>query len=84
MKSTASDLKAHLGRYMKAVRRGEEITITDRDELVAKLVPYAANTTRLSIRPPIAQGRFASLKIKGVALEGLTAMDLLDASRGDR
>lgn len=54
MKTTASNLKARLGRFMKAVRAGREVLITDRGEPVAKLVPLAVEDRRptLVIRPP--------------------------------
>jgi prevent-host-death family protein len=40
MKTTAiADLKARLSRYLRLVRTGEEILITDRDVPIAKIVP---------------------------------------------
>ncbi len=42
MKASVSELKAKIGRYMKAVRNGQEVVVTDRDEPVAKLVPLRA------------------------------------------
>ena len=39
MRTSVSNLKAKIGRYMKAVRNGQEVVVTDRDEPVAKLVP---------------------------------------------
>ena len=33
------DLKAHLSSYVKSVRAGERIVITDRGAVVAKIVP---------------------------------------------
>ncbi len=40
MKTSASNLKAKMGRYMRAVRQGKEVVVTDRNEPVARLVPY--------------------------------------------
>lgn len=40
LKTTATDLKARLGKYMKAVKRGTHVVVTDRDQPVAKLVPF--------------------------------------------
>jgi len=34
-----SQLKTYLGRYLRAVRRGEEIVVTDRGRPVARIVP---------------------------------------------
>ncbi len=33
-------LKAHLSRYLRAVRRGQEIVVTDRNLPIAKVVPF--------------------------------------------
>lgn len=37
-----ADLKAHLSRHLKRVRRGGRITVVDRDTPVAQIVPYDA------------------------------------------
>ncbi len=42
IKATASQLKAKMGRYMKAVRAGKEVVVTDRDRPFARLVPMLA------------------------------------------
>jgi prevent-host-death family protein len=40
MKTTAvAKLKAHLSKYLRLVRAGEEILVTDRDVPVARIVP---------------------------------------------
>ena len=42
MKSVSiSDLKANLSRYIRAVRRGDEVQVVDRGVPVARLVPLA-------------------------------------------
>lgn len=38
---SVSDLKANLSRYLREVRRGGEIQVTDRGTPVARLVPAA-------------------------------------------
>jgi prevent-host-death family protein len=35
-----AELKARLSSYLKAARRGESVTVYDRDTPVARLVPY--------------------------------------------
>jgi prevent-host-death family protein len=43
MKTAAvAELKAHLSRYLRRVKAGEEILITDRNIPVARIVPVAA------------------------------------------
>ena len=39
---TISDLKAHLSRYLRMVRRGERIAVLDRTEAIAELGPPPA------------------------------------------
>lgn len=42
--ATISELKTHLSRYLRMVRRGERIIVLDRKESVAELVPPPAAT----------------------------------------
>jgi prevent-host-death family protein len=42
IKTSASRLKASMGKYMRQVRAGREVVITDRGQPVAKLAPIAA------------------------------------------
>jgi prevent-host-death family protein len=47
-------LKAQLSRYIRAVRGGQELVITDRDRPVARLVPYTEAPRRaLQVREPL-------------------------------
>lgn len=46
-----AELKAHLSSHLKSVKRGETITILDRREPVARLVPVDAPTRPVVIRP---------------------------------
>jgi prevent-host-death family protein len=53
MKKTGiAELKAHLSEYLRAVRRGEEVIVLDRDTPVAKLVP-SDRKGRLVVRRPV-------------------------------
>jgi len=47
-----AELKARLSEYLRAVKRGEGVAITDRNEPIARLVPYAERAGRLVIREP--------------------------------
>ena len=38
--AATADLRRHLSRYLKRVRRGERIVVTDRGEPIAEMVPY--------------------------------------------
>lgn len=44
-------LKAHLSEYLRRVRGGEEVIVTDRDMPIAKIVP-STRKSRLVIRKP--------------------------------
>lgn len=45
-----ADLKAHLSEHLRAVRKGGEITVMDRDTPIARVVPYAATSGALRVR----------------------------------
>lgn len=47
-----AEFKARLSEYLRAVRKGRELTIYDRDQPVARVVPYAASAGRLQVREP--------------------------------
>jgi len=47
-----AELKARLSEYLRAVRRGESITVLDRETPIARIVPYAGDTLVLRVRPP--------------------------------
>lgn len=45
MKTTAiSELKAHLSDYLKQVKSGNEVLVTDRGKPVARIVPISSKT----------------------------------------
>lgn len=48
-----AEFKARLSEYLRAVRKGRELTIYDRDQPVARVVPYAAPAGRLQVREPV-------------------------------
>ncbi|HEX9501299.1 MAG TPA: type II toxin-antitoxin system prevent-host-death family antitoxin [Thermoanaerobaculia bacterium] len=56
-----SELKAHLSKYLRHVRRGHTVEIMDRDTPVARVVPYEERPSGLVVRPAI--GRMRDLKI---------------------
>lgn len=46
-------LKARLSEYLRAVKRGQQVVIYDRDTPVARLVPYVTVGDTLKIQPPL-------------------------------
>jgi antitoxin (DNA-binding transcriptional repressor) of toxin-antitoxin stability system len=99
MKSVGvKQLKARLSEYIRVVKAGETVLITDRDEVVAELRP----AHRQRAAPPSIEDRLQVLadagaltrpslpkrdwtwKVKGLGLPPGTAARLLDEVRGDR
>ncbi len=74
----AFEAKSRLGQILDLVEAGEEVVITRRGKIVARLVPPGAPTDR-------ERGRRAALRIRemrrGVALGGLSIRDLIDEGR---
>jgi prevent-host-death family protein len=80
----ATDLKHHLGRHLRRVRAGAEIVVTDRDEPVARLVPFHATSSRaIEIAVPSAPDSPAlgDIEVRGLVLP---AFDSVAALRSDR
>lgn len=40
-----AELKARLSEYLRAVRKGHEVTVYDRNEPIARVVPYARGSS---------------------------------------
>lgn len=91
-------LKARLSEYLRLVKTGETVLITDRDEVVAELRParrQAASPPSLeeqlqaladageTSRPSVPKGEW-TWKVKGLGLPPGTAARILDEIRGDR
>lgn len=80
-----AELKSRLSEYVRRVRRGQTITVLDRDTPVARLEPVRADASRLVVREPSAGAPRprdvrlpAPLRIKSDILE------LLADERGER
>jgi prevent-host-death family protein len=75
-----AELKAQLSEYLRAVRRGDTITVLDRNTPIARLVPIA--TPGLRIRPPRA-GSPPPNKVRIPARKKLN-VDILDLLMEER
>jgi antitoxin (DNA-binding transcriptional repressor) of toxin-antitoxin stability system len=51
-----ADLKAHLSAHLRSVRRGETLTVLDRETPIARIVPALDHASALRIRRPLASG----------------------------
>ena len=78
-------LKAQLSRYLRSVRRGEEVIVTDRERRIAKVVPYQEpHAMKLEIRraeDPSSLSRLKFPPIKGAAVDSLSVL-LEDRRKG--
>lgn len=67
-KAGIREIREHLSRYLRRVTRNhEEITITDRDQPIARLVPVTEGRSRFRSRKALRQ----TIKAKGVPLSEL-------------
>ncbi len=89
MRTSSTRLKAHLGKFLRAVRDGKEIVITDRDRPVARLVPAepdagaSAHTACWRPRDPSAPP-LGKLKVVAISYRGTSTTELLDQDRSRR
>jgi prevent-host-death family protein len=90
LRTSSSRFKAKLGQYMRAVRSGKEVVVTDRDEPVARLVPYRERPPGPAGEPPIAQARdpaappLGQVEVRAIHYRGRSTTSLLTEDRGRR
>lgn len=48
-----AELKSRLSEYLRRVRRGETVTVLDRDTPIARLTPLAPAVAALAVRHPV-------------------------------
>ncbi|MFQ6045219.1 MAG: type II toxin-antitoxin system Phd/YefM family antitoxin [Gemmatimonadales bacterium] len=91
-------LKARLSEYLRVVRSGETVLVTDRDEVVAELRPVRARPApregiedvlqglaeRGEITPAVREKGTWTWHVRGLGLPQGTADALLDDMRTDR
>jgi prevent-host-death family protein len=80
-----ADLKAKLSEYLRIARKGGEVVVMDRDQPVARLVPYAA-TQKLQVREPLRRYKnLGEIPLPPPANLDIDAVDLLiDDRRKER
>jgi prevent-host-death family protein len=81
-----AQLKARLSEYLRAVRQGRELTVFDRDQPIARLVPYSAATSGLVVREPVhAYPTLGKIPMpRGAGLAGDVVDVLLEDRRRER
>jgi prevent-host-death family protein len=92
------ELKNRLSEYLRQVRSGEGVLVTDRGEVVAELIPPGAGATDTSVPAGLAALAKRGMATLGAPGDGSsvyralprprrrkhTAAELLDAERGSR
>jgi prevent-host-death family protein len=88
IETNTSQFKARLGQFMRAVREGAEVIIKDRDEPVARLVPFEARgqgeerllcSRKSPSAPPLGQ-----VRVRPVRYRGASSTELLRSDRDRR
>ncbi len=59
-----AEFRAKLSKYLRAVRKGQEIVIHDRETPIARVVPYEQRRPRLEVIPPTRPWKEAAAIIK--------------------
>jgi prevent-host-death family protein len=76
-----AELKARLSEYLRSVRKGHDVTVMDRDQPIARIVPYAASSGML-VREPLATYRtLGDIPLPPPAQMQVDAVELLLADR---
>ncbi|MHC4547561.1 MAG: type II toxin-antitoxin system Phd/YefM family antitoxin [Planctomycetota bacterium] len=52
-----AEFKARLSEHLRAVRRGESLIVMDRDNPIARVVPYETGEEPLTVRKPVGKHR---------------------------
>lgn len=78
-------MKARLSEFLRAVRKGRELTVFDRDQPIARLVPYASASERMRVREPLRACRtLGEVKLPAPATLSVDAVALLLEDRTAR
>ena len=78
-----AEFKARLSAYLRGVRRGEAITLYDRDTPVARVVPLESRAGPLVVREAVIRPRDVDLPAPlGRPIDSLAA--LLEERQGER
>lgn len=77
-KTGVADLKARLSEYLREVRAGGEVEVFDRDQPIARIVPYGGVAKPLAVREPVTRyGSLESIPLPPPLALPVDAVDLL-------
>ncbi len=89
LKTNTSRFKANLSKYLRAVRRGEEVLVSDRDMPIARVIPIERGLAERSEQPlihekdPLAPAP-GQVVVKGIKFRGTDSTRDLRADRDRR
>jgi prevent-host-death family protein len=79
-----AELKSHLSRHLREVRRGQVVTVLDRETPIARLVPFASDDD-VTITPPAFGARpLRKIKLPPSTKLGLDVVGFLLSDRRSR
>jgi prevent-host-death family protein len=87
IRTSASRLKARMGQYMRAVRAGKEVLVTDRDVPVARLVPVRGAAPEEAGGPEVGRPRdpaappLGDVEVRAIRYRGRATTTLLSEDR---
>ncbi len=80
-----AELKARLSEYLRRVRRGQTLTVMDRETPIAQIIPYQAEPAPLTVRHPMLDApSLAAIRIPPPLAIKADVVQLLAEERGDR
>lgn len=79
-----AELKSRLSEYLRVVRRGGSVLVLDRDNPIARLVPFDRAETRLEVRRPRVRVRIGEVELPPPLAVPVDIVQLLTEERGDR
>lgn len=72
-----ADLKAKLSEHLRAVKRGEEVTVYDRNEPIARIVPFTTRGALIVREPTHAYKSFRDIKLPAPVKLDVDPVELL-------
>jgi prevent-host-death family protein len=80
-----AELKARLSEHLRRVRRGQTLTVTDRDTPIAQIIPYQAGLASLAVRHPLPDApKLAAIRLPPPLRIKTDVVQLLAQERRDR
>ncbi len=80
-----AELKARLSEYLRRVRRGQTLIVTDRETPIAQIIPFEGGPASLTVRPPLPDApKLAAIRMPPPLALKVDVVQLLARERGER